>query len=71
MKKIIIALAALLAVSSTNLFAQGNAKTDAKTETKMKKDGTPDKRFKENKEEKKHLKKDGTPDKRFNENNKK
>ena len=28
---------------------------------KMKKDGTPDKRYKENK----HLKKDGTPDKRY------
>lgn len=36
----------------------------------LKKDGTPDKRFKENKEgaAPKHLKKDGTPDKRFKEN---
>ncbi len=37
----------------------------------LKKDGTPDKRFKENKEEKqehKHLKKDGTPDMRYKEN---
>ena len=35
-----------------------------------KKDGTPDKRFKANKEAKPavHLKKDGTPDKRFKEN---
>jgi hypothetical protein len=33
----------------------------------LKKDGTPDKRYKENK----HLKKDGTPDKRFKENKKK
>ncbi|MDE3144879.1 MAG: hypothetical protein KGL19_12030 [Bacteroidota bacterium] len=43
----------------------------AKPEEKhLKKDGTPDKRFKENKgkEEEKHLKKDGTPDKRFKEN---
>jgi hypothetical protein len=32
----------------------------------MKKDGTPDKRYKENK----HLKKDGTPDKRYKETNK-
>ena len=31
---------------------------------KMKKDGTPDKRYKENK----HLKKDGTPDKRYKAN---
>ena len=30
-------------------------------DVKLKKDGTPDKRFKENK----HLKKDGTPDKRY------
>jgi len=36
----------------------------------LKKDGTPDKRFKENKvaPAPKHLKKDGTPDKRFKEN---
>jgi hypothetical protein len=33
----------------------------------LKKDGTPDKRYKENK----HLKKDGTADKRFKENKKK
>ena len=36
----------------------------------LKKDGTPDKRFKENKAPV-HLKKDGTPDKRFKENKKK
>ncbi len=33
----------------------------AKPAAKMKKDGTPDKRYKENKK----LKKDGTPDKRY------
>lgn len=33
----------------------------AKPAAKMKKDGTPDKRYKDNK----HLKKDGTPDKRY------
>lgn len=38
------------------------AKTDAApVNAKMKKDGTPDKRYKENKK----LKKDGTPDKRY------
>ena len=38
----------------------------------LKKDGTPDKRFKENKTKPAvHLKKDGTPDKRFKENKKK
>lgn len=36
----------------------------------LKKDGTPDKRFKENKAPKGPLKKDGTPDKRFKENKK-
>ncbi|MBV8324676.1 hypothetical protein [Chryseobacterium sp.] len=36
----------------------------AQPAAKMKKDGTPDKRFKDNK----HLKKDGTPDKRYKEN---
>ncbi len=82
MKKIIIVLAALFVVGSTNLFAQKTEKkADAKKEapakkedkesaTKMKKDGTPDKRYKENKEEKQHLKKDGTPDKRFNDSKK-
>ncbi|MGX9986723.1 hypothetical protein [Soonwooa purpurea] len=39
--------------------------TDTKTKTvKLKKDGTPDKRYKQNQ----HLKKDGTPDKRYKEN---
>ncbi|WP_315054075.1 hypothetical protein [Chryseobacterium indoltheticum] len=33
----------------------------AKSATKLKKDGTPDKRYKENQK----LKKDGTPDKRY------
>ena len=34
----------------------------------LKNDGTPDKRYKENKAKPVHLKKDGTPDKRFKEN---
>ncbi len=39
--------------------------TDTKTTTiKLKKDGTPDKRYKQSQ----HLKKDGTPDKRYKEN---
>lgn len=36
-------------------------------QSNVKKDGTPDKRYKENK----HVKKDGTPDKRYKENKKK
>lgn len=38
--------------------------TTSTTAVKMKKDGTPDKRYKENQ----HLKKDGTPDKRYKAN---
>jgi hypothetical protein len=47
-----------------------SAKAMAPGQQHMKKDGTPDKRFKENKEgaAPKHMKKDGTPDKRFKEN---
>ena len=46
----------------------------SKSVSGMKKDGTPDKRFKDNKNASKtaaptgHLKKDGTPDKRYKEN---
>lgn len=40
------------------------AKTDASGAV-LKKDGTPDKRYKSKKE---HMKKDGTPDKRYKEN---
>lgn len=42
------------------------AKVTKQTATPVKKDGTPDKRYKANK----NLKKDGTPDKRFKENKK-
>ena len=47
------------------------AKTEAKPTGKMKKDGTPDMRYKENKEAAKpapKLKKDGTPDMRYKDN---
>lgn len=40
------------------------AATTAKSGVKLKKDGTPDKRYKANQK----LKKDGTPDKRYKEN---
>ena len=48
---------------TTKTVKAPEAKT-AKPAAKMKKDGTPDKRYKENKK----LKKDGTPDKRYKEN---
>ncbi len=68
MKKIFVAIMALMLFTTTS-FAQTAQTTKAKTEH-VKKDGTPDKRFKENKTapETKHLKKDGTADKRFKEN---
>lgn len=43
------------------------AKKEAQAAPKLKKDGTPDKRFKENEKATK-LKKDGTPDKRYKDN---
>lgn len=76
MKKIFVAVMALI-MFSVSSFAQDAKKTKepAKVTTTaqhLKKDGTADKRFKENKNVKEaatqHLKKDGTPDKRFKEN---
>lgn len=46
--------------------ATAPATTAAASAKPLKKDGTPDKRYKENK----HVKKDGTADKRFKENKK-
>jgi hypothetical protein len=79
MKKVLIPLLALLLnFSFFSLHAQSSttkkASSTQKETIKTKKDGTPDMRFKENKENAKpapkHLKKDGTPDKRFSENKK-
>lgn len=74
MRKLMFALVALLGFT-LSVHAQDKSKKAAvkpATETKapLKKDGTPDKRFKENKKPKGPLKKDGTPDKRFKENKK-
>ena len=81
MKKLITLFAAMLfAITSLVAIAQTDEKQTVKKEVvkqppssakpadaKLKKDGTPDKRFKENKTEKPvgPLKKDGTPDKRY------
>jgi hypothetical protein len=82
MKKLFLALVAALTLSATS-FAQtpqtAPAQTPAAstttkqpaaaTTTHLKKDGTPDKRYKENKTPKTGpTKKDGTPDKRFKSN---
>ncbi len=54
-------------VSATKPAASVKEASVAKSTTQhLKKDGTPDKRYKQNQ----HLKKDGTPDKRFKENKK-
>jgi len=74
MKKLLSMVAIALMVISTSLVnAQSTVTRKTTTESTssvhLKKDGTPDKRFKENKTTTTvHLKKDGTPDKRFKEN---
>jgi LAS superfamily LD-carboxypeptidase LdcB len=88
MKRIICILVALIVFGTSSFAQQTTTKTAAKTtktttakeaktttgktEVKTKKDGTPDKRYKANKEAAKPatgpLKKDGTPDKRYKAN---
>jgi hypothetical protein len=89
MRKLFLAVIALLGFTLATNAQQAPKKADkAAKETKapeskkedakaapMKKDGTPDMRYKANKEAKSEtpkgpLKKDGTPDKRFKENKK-
>ncbi len=74
MKKIILIASLLLAFTGIS-FAQTTPAAKPATAAHTKKDGTPDKRFKENKDAKAkpaaapaHVKKDGTADKRFKEN---
>jgi len=81
MKKLILAIALLVGVQSVN-FAQTTSDQKKKTTQtqikqpqsdtlKLKKDGTPDMRYKANKEAAKKkgpLKKDGTPDMRYKKN---
>lgn len=77
MRKLIFAAVALLGLTF-GVNAQDKSKKvpppppPKEAKAPMKKDGTPDKRFKENKESKPKgpLKKDGTPDKRYKENKK-
>jgi hypothetical protein len=67
MKKLILLAAAFMMLGTAPIYAQKTNEKTKTTVTKTKKDGTPDKRFKDNK----NLKKDGTPDKRYKENKKK
>ena len=83
MKKILVAFIAFLCLSFVSNAQDKKAATPKSTTSKkaapaakpaagpLKKDGTPDMRYKENKEAAKPagpLKKDGTPDKRFKAN---
>ena len=87
MKKIICILVSLMVLGTASFAQNNTTKTTAKKTTgttakttgtapakpavKTKKDGTPDKRYKENKTAAKPagpLKKDGTPDKRYKSN---
>jgi type II secretory pathway component PulC len=72
MKKMLLSLSLLMAISLTTI-AQHSPKVKKEAAAKTKADGTPDLRFKENKEKKEvkskgPLKADGTPDKRFKAN---
>ncbi len=75
MKKMLLALSFLMTMSLSS-FAQQSTKNKQPQKEKVSKskaDGTPDLRFKENKEKKEvkakgPLKADGTPDKRFKAN---
>lgn len=72
MKKLFLAVAFLIFASGVASFAQKSTATSANTKH-LKKDGTPDRRYKENKKEEKPAsgptKKDGTPDMRYKANN--
>ena len=64
MKKLLAAL--MIAAMSFGVVTSSYALPPQAQKQHLKKDGTPDKRYKENKNQ--HLKKDGTPDKRYKEN---
>jgi hypothetical protein len=78
MKRILTAILAMLLVASVSMTSMAQSKpapkkvtATTKTDTvHLKKDGTKDKRFKENKTPEGPLKKDGTPDKRYKANKK-
>jgi hypothetical protein len=67
MKKIALIFSFLLIFTGIGI-AQTTPPTKTTPTTHLKKDGTPDKRFKENKKVPPHIKKDGSPDMRYKEN---
>lgn len=74
MKRFLTAMLAMFLVASVSMAQTKPAPKKVKATTAtadtvhLKKDGTKDKRFKENKAPKGPLKKDGTPDKRYKAN---
>jgi hypothetical protein len=74
MKKLFTLATMLFLSAATLVNAQTTTKaatsTKSATTVHLKKNGTPDKRYKENKTTTVHLKKDGTPDMRYKENKK-
>jgi hypothetical protein len=70
MKKIFTLLTLLMFGLATFTQASITAIKTPPTQTHLKKDGTPDKRFKENKKPAGPVKKDGTPDMRYKANKK-
>ncbi len=86
MKRLLLALVMILTLAGASMAQTTPAKNQDKKQEKkevpagksgnvhLKKDGTPDKRYKENKvhaDSVVHKKKDGTPDMRYKENKKK
>jgi len=68
MKKLILFFMPLMLVTSMALAqTQSSPATQTTKKEHVKKDGHPDKRYKENKHTM-HVKKDGTPDERYKEN---
>lgn len=67
MKNKLLSLLLIISLGFSTIAANAMplAQQPAQQAQNVKKDGTPDKRFKENKAAKGPLKKDGTPDKRF------
>jgi hypothetical protein len=69
MKKKLLSLLLILVMACGTMVSTAYAAAPPQAKH-LKKDGTPDKRFKENKAAKGPLKKDGTPDMRYSANKK-
>ncbi|WP_026770696.1 hypothetical protein [Asinibacterium sp. OR53] len=68
MKKLLLAMLLFVGMASVSFAQTKKEEKPAAAKVHTKADGTPDKRYKENKEHAEHMKKDGTPDMRYKEN---